>query len=106
MRSFEFLTWVENPSFCFEYQAFSDGNVALRIELEQSNVLPVVEGEADEKWCIPDDALEFNDNLIDENYHIKAYPPAPTKYGRFKITGLDLNDASTGISQLLLTVHK
>lgn len=93
----------ENPTFSFEYKATSGGNVALKFELEQSNYAPATAGAADDWWCKPDDCLEFNDNLTDELLHIKAYPPAPTLFGRFKITGLALNDASTVISHLVLT---
>jgi len=99
---------IEDPSFVFEYRAVSDGSVALKIELQQSNnpILSETISVDDSEWCIPDDALEFNNNLDDKILHLKSYPPAPTTWARFKITGLTGNDTTAGLDRLILYVRK
>jgi len=98
--------YSNDPSFSFEYKAESDANVALKIEVEQANQPPAIEYTADENWCIPDDALEFNNSLTDELVHIKSYPPAPTRFMRMKITGLTGNDASVKLTRLTAYVMR
>lgn len=103
-HSFPILS--NDPSFAFEYKAYSEGVVAVKLEVEQSNSLPATEGTADSNWCIPDDAPEFNESLQDELIHFKAYPITPTRFARFKITGLALNDASTKLTKLSMNVMR
>lgn len=95
-----------DPSFSFEYKAESDGNVALKIEIEQGNEAPATDYTADSSWCVPDDVVELNNALTDELLHIKAYPLTPTKFFRMKITGLTGNDASTKLTRLYAYVMR
>jgi hypothetical protein len=93
------------PAISIEYQAGSDGNVALKLELEQSNTAPTANA-ADGDSVVPDGAAELNNTLTDKLVHIKAYSPAATKFARFKITGNSGNDASTVLSRLNVTIIK
>ena len=104
------VIWIEsigmpkNALFSLEYKAASSGNVKLKIEFEQGNTLLT---EAEEEltnadYVVPDDANEINDELEDALVHIKAVSPATTGFGRFKISGIAGNDASTVIDKLKL----
>lgn len=95
-----------SPSFSFEYRAKSEGNVAVKCELEQGNQLPGVEGSADANWVVPDGALELDNSLVDEITHIKAYEPAATAFGRLKLSGLTGNDVSTVLDKLKISYIK
>lgn len=97
---------VSDATYNFEYQCTSDGDVAVKLELEQSNEEPETEGAQDDNFVVPDDALELDDSLDDELVHIKAYAPSATKFARVKATGLAGNDASTVLSSLRMTAVK
>jgi hypothetical protein len=97
---------IEDGTYAFLYKAASEGNVSVKLELEQGFADPTTEGSADNSWVVPDSAAEFDDDLDDELYHIKAYPPAAAPLARFKITGLEGVDASTQITVLKGSVIK
>ncbi len=97
---------VEDATYSFEYLFTSGGNVKVKVQLEQSNVLPETEGSADGNFVVPDGALELDDECADEVVHIKAYAPAATLYARVKVTGLATNDASTVLSRLRMAIAK
>lgn len=88
--------------FAVAYKAASDGEVNLKIEMEQSFQVPTTEGSSDTMWVEPGNASDIESALADENFHINALGafglPVPLHYGRFKITGQGSNDASTTIS--------
>lgn len=86
--------------FALTYKATSDGNVKLKIEIEQSYKAPTTEGSADATYKTTDGATAIETALADETQHIKAITPAAMKWARIKITGLgapSANDASTTI---------
>lgn len=86
--------------FALFYKATSDGNVKLKIELQQSTVPPDTEGAADAKYVTKDGDTAIEAALATETQHIKAITPISMKYARLKITGLggeSANDASTTI---------
>ena len=91
-------------TFAVAYQAASSGTVALKIEMEQSDVLPAntTTPASDGNYVVPDDALEINDTLADKLVHMVAYAPSSTPFARFKITGNSGNDASTTLTKLKL----
>ena len=76
------------------YTFASDGNVNVKIELEQSDGLPATEGSSDANYVVPEGASTI-DTVTDENRHIKVVSPVPTKYARLKLTGLTGNHSST-----------
>lgn len=84
-----------NVSYAFEYEVESDGTVDVKIEIEQGNTPPATEGEASDDMVVPEDAATFDDDLTDEDRHIKAYTPAVTRFLRAKVTGQGSNAAST-----------
>lgn len=77
--------------------AASDGDVDVKIELEQGEQRPTTEEAVDASfWKEPDgmaDVLVVNDKLL----HKKNLAPVPGLYGRFKLTGQGSNDATTTI---------
>ncbi len=89
------FSYRRNASYSFEYQFASTGDVKVKIELEQGNVLPDDEGEEDDNFSVPEDAVEFDNDVDDKVRHIKAYTPAPTRFLRAKLTGLEGNSAVT-----------
>lgn len=68
--------------------------ISCKIEIEQGNIPPVTEGAADVNMVVPDDAPVFFDEINDRLVHIKAYPPAVSRFLRLKITGLVGNSES------------
>lgn len=86
--------------FALAYKATSDGDVKLKIELQQSYKLPDTEGSAEDAWIEPDGLSDIESSLADELWHIKQISPKALPYGRLKITGLgapNANDATTTI---------
>ena len=69
------------------------GSVTMKIELQQSDVLPTTEGAADLNYVVADGASDVYTNLNDEIWHVKAISPVPMTYVRLKITGLTGNNA-------------
>ena len=85
--------------FAVAYKATSDGNVKLKIELEQCHVEPTQEA-ADVRSVEPETFSDIESSLSDEIWHIKKIEPVCLPFGRFKITGLgapNANHASTTI---------
>jgi hypothetical protein len=84
-----------NVNYAFEYEFESGGTVNAKIEIEQGNEPPATEGAASSNFVVPEDAAAFDDSVVDEDTHIKAYSPAVARFLRGKITGLTGNAAST-----------
>lgn len=84
----------------WEIQLGGTGTKAVKVELEQSNVRPAVEGTADVNWVIPDNkvATPLYADITDVLKHQVAYAPNPTGFGRLKFTGLVGNDPSTVVT--------
>ena len=89
--------------FALSYKATSAGAVNLKIELEQCYEPPTTEGSADGDFAVPEGVSEIDAGLTDENQHHISVSPIPLKYGRFKVTGLAGNDASTTLELKLST---
>lgn len=87
--------------FALSYKATSDGDVDLKIELEQSHKLPTTEGASDASYVVGEGISDIETNLTDEFWHHASVSPIPVKYGRLKITGQGTNHASTVIEALL-----
>lgn len=100
-------TTVYSRAFRLNYgQAFGiwlragngSGTANMKIQLEQSNVVPVTEGAADGNYVIGDGVADVYSNLNDALAHVKTLSPVPMKYARFKITGLGSNPADATIN--------
>lgn len=74
------------------------GTANMKIQLEQSRIVPTTQGAADANWVIGDGVADVYSNLNDTNAHIKTLSPVPMKYGRFKITGLGSNPVDASIT--------
>ncbi len=86
-------------SFGIQYKAANgSGTANMKIQLEQSNVLPAVEGTSDANWVIGLGVADIETNLADNITHIKSLSPVPSKYGRLKITGLGSNPADAALT--------
>ncbi len=86
--------------FALTYKATSDGNVKLKIEIEQSFQPPTTEGSSDVTYVTYEGATAIETSLSTKTQHIKAITPPALKYMRIKITGLAgalANHASTTI---------
>ena len=89
--------------FSLSYKATSDGNVKLRIEIQQSHSPMAAANEGtstDTTYVEPESMSDIESALATETWHIKALSPICMPYFRLKITGLgapNANDASTVI---------
>lgn len=73
--------------------AASDGDVNLKIELEEGMSIPTLE--AADTNCVEPEGFPDIAVIEDELAHIVQITPVPAKYGRFKITGQSTNHATT-----------
>lgn len=74
----------------------SDGDVDVKIELEQGEAPPSTEEAVSADWVEPDGMADIL-NVTDKVLHKKRVTPIPGMYARFKLTGQGTNDASTTI---------
>jgi len=81
--------------FAISYKASSTGTVELKLEFEQSWVLPTTEGSADDNWVEPESASDINAALADEVWHHESISPVAVPFLRVKITATGANHAST-----------
>jgi hypothetical protein len=82
--------------FALAYKAVSaTGSPSIKIELEQSWILPTTEGAADANWVVPEGATATEADLTTETQHLKALSPVTMPFGRLKITGSGTNPADT-----------
>ena len=71
----------------FECLAFGT-TVNLKIEVEQGNVLPTIDGSADTvNWSVPSGVTEIIDGLTQKTHYMKSYSPVTSELGRLKILG-------------------
>lgn len=83
-------------AFGIKFKALSaTGTPTLKLEIEESDVLPTTEGSADTNFVVPDSASDLISNLNDEVWHVRVFPLVPMTYARLKITGLSGNPADT-----------
>lgn len=82
--------------FGIRYRGVSaSGDPNLKIELEESDVVPTSEGVADSNYVEPENMADIESALTTETWHIKSLTPVPMPYGRFKITGNSGNPSDT-----------
>ena len=93
----------EDATFCFNVKATSGGVVKLIVDFENCNAQPETEGSADLNYVVPDGKSEVIADLNDQLAHRVPYSPAATKFGRFKITKVATNAASTVLSELSIS---
>jgi len=72
--------------------------IALKIELEQSHLLPTTEGAADANYVVPEGGMTIVAAAADKLVHIASLSPVVTRYARLKITGGGTNSASTTVN--------
>ena len=89
--------------FALAYKATSDGNVKLKIELEQCHVEPTSE-DADVRSVEPEGFDDIESALADEIWHIKKVEPICLPYARFKITGLGAPSANDETTTLQMKI--
>ncbi len=87
--------WGNSEYFGLNALASSSGVVGLKIELEESQVLPVTEGAVDANFAVAVNGQDVFTNLSVKTTKITRLSPVVSKYGRLKITGSGSNDAST-----------
>lgn len=85
----------KNVNYAFEYQFSSGGAIDCKIEIEQGNTPPATEGAASANMVVPEDAADFDEGVVNNSLHIKAYAPATTRFLRAKITGQGSNASTT-----------
>ena len=87
-------SWVliRKNFFGVEVQFSSDTDVAVKVELEQSNYKESVPNVADPNFVVAIDSLK---SITDENVHLLAVAPIVAVYARLKLTGLPANSATT-----------
>lgn len=74
------------------------GTAAVKIELEESPLLPTTEGAAEPTRFVEPDGFSDIMDISDELMHIKTVTPIPMMYGRYKITGAGDNPADTVVN--------
>jgi hypothetical protein len=71
------------------------GTAGVKIELEESPLLPTTEGVAETTRFVEPDGFSDIMDIADELMHIKTVTPIPMMYGRYKITGSGTNPVDT-----------
>ncbi len=97
----------KGEAFSWSFDFASDGDVDVKVELEQAYARPTTEGSADATvYVVPDNKTTEIISITDEVLHITAYAPNATPYARLKITGNSGNDASTTLTTAKFYVIK
>jgi len=93
-------SWVliRRNFFGVEVQFSSDTDVNVKIELEQSNVRPEVQGSFSSNFVVGIDPIG---TVTDENVNIFPVAPIVSVYARFKLTGLNVGSASNSATTVL-----
>jgi hypothetical protein len=84
--------------FGCELQFSSDTDVNVKVELEQGNVKPDVQGSYSPNFVVATDLI---DNITDENVHLYPITPVVAVYGRIKVTGLNNSDGVNSATTVL-----
>lgn len=87
-------------TFSLGYKVANTGVPSIKIEMEQSDVLPATEGAADTNFVVPETISEVDPALGDNNVHRTALFPICCQYVRFKITEL-----TTTVADSVLTMN-
>ena len=85
-------------------QLATSGSPNVKIEIEQSYVLPTTEGSSDSNYVTPDGVASIS-TLTDKNAHIFGIPLRPMRYFRLKLTGISANPSDT-TAKLILFVQQ
>jgi len=88
-------------SFGVSAKAASSGTINVKVELEESYRLPINEGSADDYWVVPTGISDVFTSVANSTQLHKALSPIVMRYGRFKLTGVASNDASTTLTMFL-----
>lgn len=78
--------------------AVASGTPDIKVELEESYILPVTEGAQDDNWIEPDGASDISASIGDALAHIFTISPKPMPFARFKLTGLNSNPSSATVA--------
>lgn len=89
---------LKSKYFSLEVQFSSDTDVNVRVELEQSNYLPGVQGSYSPNFI---SAIGAEGTVTDENVHIFPVAPVVSIYGRLKLTGLYSGLQSNSVTTVL-----
>ncbi len=93
--------------FGIRYRAVSaTAATDIKVELEQSDQLPVTEGSTDANWVVPSGASALEANLTSEIWVEKTLSPIPKRFGRLKLTGQGTNNADTIFNAFLSKVEE
>lgn len=87
-------------TFSLGYSVACTGVPNIKIELEQSDVVPTTEGAADSNFVVPETISEVDPSLTDELVHRTALFPICCRYLRFKIT-----EVTTTVADSVLTMN-
>jgi hypothetical protein len=96
------LNVSKGTSFGIKTKALSaGGSPTIKIEVQQSDVLPATEGAADADYVSADGGADVYSNLNDEIWHVKQISLVPMTWCRLKITGLSGNPADATLEARL-----
>ena len=87
-------------TFALSYSVACTGVPNMKIEMEQSIVLPTTEGAADGNWVVPETIADVDAALIVKTVKIAALFPVCTRYIRFKIT-----DVAAAVADNVFTMN-
>jgi len=96
------IAWSEYFGLAYRAVA-SAGSPNITIQIEESWILPGIEGATDTNWVIPVGMSDVVTALTAETWQIKTISPVPKEYLRFKITGNSGNNADTIVTMNLTT---
>ena len=92
----EAFVLTRHRCFSLEVLFSSDTDVAVKIELEQGNVRPSVQGSYSSNFIV---ATPVVGTVTDENVHIYPLSPVVSVYARLKLTGLSDNSVTTKVTR-------
>jgi hypothetical protein len=87
-------------TFALRYSVANTGVPSIKIEMEQSDVLPTTEGADDLGYVVPETVADVVSALADNLVHRTALFPICCRYLRFKITEL-----TTTVADSVLTMN-
>lgn len=90
--------WGFASNFSIWIKCATNTSPAIKVELEESWILPVTEGASDSNWVVPDAYPPIFSDIVDTNAHIKGITPVFGKYARYKITGLAGNPSDATVT--------
>ena len=82
------------------------GTISIKVQFQESYVVPDTEGASDSKWVIPEGMPDVFSNINDALARIKNISPVPMKLGRFVFTGLGSNPSDAALTVKLFTQQR